>query len=311
MKAQVALLALAAACIAHAELPLPEHVSFPSLDRDANGAPLTIDALYYRPATAQGGKVPLIVALHGCDGMYSTAPASRGQLSRRGIAWTEQLLSDGYAVLWPDSFNPRGRQSVCLVKRGEPTIAPFTRRLDALGALAYGAQRPEIDPGRTAIVGWSQGGSTTLAASNGKDPAIEAFYAATGAPPPFKAAVAFYPGCVVSLRAGGRWLPAMPLRIDVGELDDWTPPAACERLGASARARGATMDVTVYPGAYHGFDGPSGKVVRWKEITTGAKPAEGVHVGPDPAARAAATEAVRAFLRARLAPAGATPTSTQ
>lgn len=301
MKALVVALAFVGAC-AQAALPEPARVQFPSLDRDANGTRVTIDALYYRPPAATG-KVPLIVALHGCGGMYSEAPSRRNQLSLRGIAWTEQFLAEGYAVLWPDSFNPRGKRSVCLIKRGEPTIPPVTRRLDALGALAYGAAQPDVDRARTAIVGWSHGGSTTLAASNGKDPTIEAFYAAQGAPLPFKAAVAFYPGCVVSLREGASWLPAMPLRIDVGELDDWTPPGACVRLGGSARARGATMDVTVYPGAYHGFDGPSGKVILWKEVTTGAKPTEGVHVGPDPAARAAATESVRAFLRARLAPA--------
>ncbi len=305
MKILAVLLAITASC-AQAALPAPERVRFPSLDRDAAGAPVMIDALYYKPPAAANGKVPLIVALHGCGGMYSTAPLRRDQLSLRGIAWTEQLLADGYAVLWPDSFNPRGKRSVCLVKRGEPTIPPMTRRLDALGALAFGALQPGIDAARAAIVGWSHGGSTTLAASNGKDPAIEAFYAAAGAPLPFKAAVAFYPGCVVSLRAGANWLPAMPLRIDVGELDDWTPPGACVRLGDSARARGATMDVTVYPGAYHGFDGPAGKVFVWKEVTTGAKPSKGVHVGPDPAARATATDAVRAFLRAKLGGTGNT-----
>lgn len=299
---------VAASCAAHAALPAPEHVRFPSLDRGASGAPVMIDALYYKPAAAANAKVPLIVALHGCGGMFSAAPGRGDQLSQRGIAWTEQFLADGYAVLWPDSFNPRGKRSVCLIKRGEPTIPPVTRRLDALGALAFGAAQPDIDRGRTAIVGWSHGGSTTLASSNGKDAEIEAFYAAPGAPLPFRAAVAFYPGCVVSWRAGAGWLPAMPLRIDVGELDDWTPPGACVRLGESARTRGATMDVTVYPGANHGFDGPSGKVVLWKEVTTGARPSEGVHVGPDPAARTAATEAVRAFLRTRLAPAATTNT---
>lgn len=308
MKPLVAALALGCALGAQAALPAPQRVTFPSLDRDASGAPIAIEALYFKPATADGAKVPLVVALHGCGGMYSTAPDRRDQLSQRGIAWTEALLADGYAVLWPDSFNSRGRRSVCLVKRGEPTIAPATRRLDVLGALAFGAAQPGIDRNRTAILGWSHGGSTTLAASNGKDAAIEAFYATPGAPPPFVAAVAFYPGCVVSLREGAGWLPAMPLRIDTGELDDWTPAASCVRLGDSARLRGANMDVTVYPGAHHGFDGPSGKVILWKEVTTGAKPSEGVHVGPEPAAREAATSAVRAFLHARLVPAAATTT---
>ncbi|MFO1415218.1 MAG: dienelactone hydrolase family protein [Burkholderiales bacterium] len=298
--------ALAATVTAHAALPAAERVSFPSLDRDANGAPVMIDALFFKPPDTTGGKVPLVVALHGCGGMYSASASRRDQLSERGIAWTEALLADGYAVLWPDSFNPRGRRSVCLVRRGEPTIAPATRRLDVLGALAFGTAQPGIDRTRAAIVGWSHGGSTTLATVNGKDPAIEAFYAAPGAPPPFVAAVAFYPGCVVSLREGAGWLPMMPLRIDTGELDDWTPSSFCVRLGDSARLRGATMDVTVYPGAYHGFDAPTGKVVLWKQVTTGAKPTEGVHVGPDPAAREAATTAVRAFLRARFAPAATT-----
>jgi dienelactone hydrolase len=293
---------------AHAFVPAPARVAFPSLDRDANGAPVMIDALYFRPPQLPAdAPVPMIIAAHGCGGMFSTAANRHDQLSLRFAKWTEQLLADGYAVLWPDSFNPRGRRSVCLVKRGEPSIAPYTRRLDILGALAFAAARPEVDRTRIALVGWSHGGSTTLAAVNGKDPQVAAFYAQPDAPLPFRAAVAFYPGCVVSLRQGARWQPAMPLRVDVGELDDWTPPAACVRLGDAARARGATMDVTVYPGAYHGFDGPSGKVVVWKEVTTGANPTEGVHVGPDPAAREAANAAVRNFLRERLAPARTNP----
>jgi len=169
-----------------------------------------------------------------------------------------------------------------------------------LGAQNYAAALPGVDRAHIALVGWSHGGSTTLASVNSKDPRIAEYYAAPGAPPPFRVAVAFYPGCVVSLRAGERWQPGIPLAIHTGELDDWTPAAACVQLGDAARARGAPMTVTVYPGAYHGFDAPSGRIVVWKEVTTGADPDKGVTIGPNPAARAAANDAVRALLRERL-----------
>jgi dienelactone hydrolase len=305
-RSSVTLVLFAATVVANAALPPPEHTSFPSLDRDAAGAPIAISALYFRPPQiASGANVPLIVAAHGCSGMFSARADRRDELSERFAAWTGQLLADGYAVLWPDSFNSRGRRSVCLVKRGEPSIAPVTRRLDILGALAYAAALPGIDRARIALVGWSHGGSTTLAAINERDPRIVEYYAAPGAPSPFRVAVAFYPGCVVSLRQGDKWQPGMPTAIHVGELDDWTPPAACVQLGDAARARGAAMTVTVYPGAYHGFDAPSGKVTVWKEVTTGAHPDKGVTLGPNPAARAAANEAVRALLRERLLAPGA------
>ena len=293
-----ALVALAGASLAapsHALAPA-ERVEFASLDKD-----VTVQALYFRPPGAAPDKpVPLVIAAHGCGGMYSDSPARRDQLSERSIAWTDMLVADGYAVLWPDSFNSRGRRSVCLVKRGEPSITPFTRRLDILGALAYAASQPGIDRKRVALLGWSHGGSTTLATVNGKDPRIARFFAAANAPPQLVGAVAFYPGCVASLRRDSEWLPSLPLRIHTGELDDWTPSPSCVALADEARPRGADMTVTVYPGAYHGFDAPSGKTRVWKEVTTGANADKGVTLGPDPAARDAATQSVRAFLKERL-----------
>jgi len=173
-------------------------------------------------------------------------------------------------------------------------------RLDILGALTYAASRRGIDRKRNALVGWSHGGSTTLATVNARDARIAKFFAGAGAPQHLAGAVAFYPGCGVSLRKGNDWSPSVPLRIHTGELDDWTPSPTCVALGDSARQHGADMAVTVYPGAYHGFDGPRGKIIVWKEVTTGAHPDKGVTLGPDPAARDAATQAVRTFLKERL-----------
>jgi dienelactone hydrolase len=71
-------------------------------------------------------------------------------------------------------------------------------------------------------------------------------------------------------------------------------------LDDAARARGDDMTVTVYSGAYHAFDAPRGKTRVWKEVTTGANPDKGVTLGPNPAARDAATQAVRTFLKEHL-----------
>jgi dienelactone hydrolase len=68
------------------------------------------------------------------------------------------------------------------------------------------------------------------------------------------------------------------------------------------RRRGADVNVTVYPGSYHAFDAPSGTIVHRTDVPNGVNPGQGVHVGPNPAARAAANADVAAFLRSRMSP---------
>ena len=232
-----ALCALALALPAAAALPVPERVSIPSLERDAAGAAVAIPALYFRPDVAAGTRVPLVIAVHGCGGMYSAAASRAGQLSERFGAWTELLLRDGYAVLWPDSFAPRARREICTIRTGDRTITAATRRLDVLGALAFAARLPDVDRARIALVGWSHGGSTALATIDAKDAQVAAFRAAPDAPPFFVAAVAFYPGCAGPLRQGARWAPGAPTAIHIGASDDWTPAAPCVELGYAMRER--------------------------------------------------------------------------
>lgn len=289
-----AALAAVIAGVAHASLPVPESVSFPSLD-----AGVTVRGLLYRPVSAPG-PVPVIVGLHGCGGMWSAGPDGRDRLNARSVAWTGRFLAQGYGVLWPDSFNARGKRSVCAIPRGEPSIDPSLRKLDALGALAFVATHAGLDASRVALVGWSHGGSTVLATVNGKDPRVAGFYTAAGAPKPPRAAVAFYPGCGVSSRMKEGWLPDLPLALFSGALDDWSSTATCERLTASARTRGADMSITVYPHAHHGFDAPGNRLVHRADVTRGVDAGKGVTAGPDPVARAAVETAVPAFLQQHL-----------
>jgi len=294
-------IALAVPLSVTAALPAPESVTFPSLDIDANGKPITVPALLFRPAAAQG-RVPLIIALHGCGGMYSAAPGRESELALRSIEWTERLLADGYAVLWPDSFTPRGAREICTMKESRRPIRVSNRRLDELGALVFAASQPGIDRDRIALVGWSNGGSTTLATINRNDPKVLSLLARPDAPPFFRTAVAFYPGCQPVLAAGAGWHITMPTAIHIGASDDWTPAGPCEDLGVAASLRDEPLTVTVYPDSHHGFDGPGSKLTVLKNIPGGIHPGQGVTVGPNPATRAEVIPAVRSFLREQLAP---------
>jgi dienelactone hydrolase len=280
-----------------------EAVTFPSLERDAAGATLTLQGVLLLPPSAKPtGGFPAIIALHGCGGMYSVREGHDADIAERLLLRVEPWLRDGYAVLFADSFRPRGFREVCTIRHGEPTVSATTRRLDALGALAYLAARSDIARERIALVGWSHGGSTTLQAINTGDRTIAGFFARQGAPPFFRAAVAFYPGCATPLKAGDRYRPGTPTRVHIGELDDWTPARTCVDLGAALKGRDADFSVTTYADSYHAFDSPTGKVVHRTDVPNGVRPGSGVHVGPNPSARESANASVSAFLRERLSP---------
>lgn len=279
-----------------------EAVTFPSLDRDGLSPVMLHGNLLLPVQPAPVGGYPAVVALHGCGGMYSTRQGHDEEVAERMLARVEPWLRDGYAVLFADSFRSRGVREVCTVRHGERTITTSMRRLDALGALAYLASRRDIARERIALVGWSHGGSSALQAINTGDRTVAEFFGRKDAPAFFRAAVAFYPGCASPLKAGERYVPGTPTRVHIGELDDWTPARTCVDLGEALADRGADFTVTTYPGSYHAFDAPAGKVVLRTDVPNGIRPGQGVHVGPNPAARAAAASSVRAFLRERLAP---------
>lgn len=299
--AAVAAIALAIAFASSADARTFARVTLPSLDRDEAGAPLELNAILLLPdGPMPAGGFPAIVALHGCSGMYSSLKGREDHLSERLMSRADMLLNEGYALIFPDSFGPRGRNEVCTIKMGERTISAAKRKLDALGALAFLAARRDIARDRIALVGWSHGGSATLAAINRRDRDVVAFRDRTGAPPFFRAAVAFYPGCRASLAAGERWEPGVPARILIGDLDDWTPAKPCVDLGNAAASRGEPLKVTVFPGAHHGFDAPGTTIAHRTDVPNGVNPGQGVHVGANPEMREKANAELRAFLDEQL-----------
>ena len=112
---------------------------------------LTIKAKLYRPAGS--GPWPAIVALHGCGGPWQP----------RDDDWGNRLAGAGFLVVFPDSFGSRGLGSQCREVRRSVTASGLRRR-DALAAAQWLFDRPGTPPGGVVLMGWSDGGSTLLAA---------------------------------------------------------------------------------------------------------------------------------------------------
>ena len=240
-----------------------------------------IRALVFQPAQAARGTV---VALHGCGGLFATAGARKGQLNARHQGMADLLVAQGYAVVFPDSLNPRGVAQLCTQKMSERTISQTERRRDTLATLNWVAAQSWASPSKMALLGWSHGGSAVLSATQQQHPEVLAQSARAAV------AIAFYPGCSAAARAN--YQPNAPLILMLGEKDDWTAPGPCIALGRTVGA-----EVNVFADSYHDFDNPVGVVRLRKDVPNGVNPGQGVHVGPNPVAREKAYAQVLEALR--------------
>ena len=148
----------------------------------------------------------------------------------------------GFATFKLNSFKSRGIKST-VGSQVEVTIA--TVILDAYRALEKLAIHPSIDNKRVAITGWSLGGGVSLfSAWLPLKKAITNKYS-------FAAHLAFYPPCFI--KPENLDFTSAPIQIMIGEMDNWTPAAACENLVNSLK-KVANIDIEIYPNAHHGFD---------------------------------------------------------
>jgi dienelactone hydrolase len=212
-----------------------------------------------------------------------------GAPAARYVEAAARLNAMGIHVLVTDSLTPRGEKELCTQRTGTRRVTQSERRRDALGALQWLAAQPGVDAARLGLLGWSNGGSTVLAATNRRHPEV----AAAAVQPSL--AVAYYPGCESELARG--YVATAPLLMLLGELDDWTPAAPCKALAAKADpALGPVPVLEAYAAAYHGFDGRAPVRLR-ADVPNGVHPGQGVHVGAEPVARSAAAERLRQFLQ--------------
>ena len=102
-------------------------------------------------------------------------------------------------------------------------------------------------------MGWSNGGSTVLAAMAETAPGLDRV---GGSARGFRGGLALYPGCALKDKYKGGLTPYAPTRIYAAELDEEVSPKICATLAERSRAKGAGLALQIYPGAVHGFDDP-------------------------------------------------------
>jgi len=172
------------------------------------------------------GPFPVVIVLSGCAG---TGPDTAIVTDLRS-----EYLPKGIAILVIDSFTPRRVSDVCNMP---DLVSPVTRAEDAYRSMDWLVARPEIDPQRIFVQGYSHGASAALQAV---DAPIAARHDRK-----FAGAIAYYPYCYPNMRFSTRTI------ILVGAQDDWTPAGLCVALKGRAN-----VEVTVYPGASHAFATP-------------------------------------------------------
>ncbi|QJR16971.1 hypothetical protein DSM104440_03808 [Usitatibacter palustris] len=237
----------------------------------------------YRPTGP--GPFPAIVLMHGCSGMWrqdGREPTTAYDF------WAEHWRGRGYVALLVDSFGPRGEKEICTQKK-RPISPARDRPKDAYASLSWLTQRKDVRAGHVHLMGWSNGAMAVLNAIQPDAPGR------TSDGPQFRSAVAFYPGCA---QIGSDYRPVAPLLIQAGAADDWTPARHCEALAARSKD-GKPVEIDVYPGAHHAFDG-YGKVRTRSDVSNAASPTGwGATVGANPTARNQAITRTTAWVAAR------------
>jgi len=223
-------------------------LSSPDRSRLVRGEPVVLSGELGFPSGS--GPFPAMMIAHGCNGNGAV-----------DAAWARTLQEWGYATFVIDSFSGRGLVEVCTNAR----LLTGTQRIpDAYGALRALATHPRVDARRIGLMGFSHGGILTLGASTVW--ARETF--APDGRPAFRAFFPFYPYCNTVYPERERI--SAPLRIHIGELDDWTPAGSCIRLIQMLKASGQDADITVYPGAHHAFNAEGLGFVRMRNVDNGA-----------------------------------------
>jgi dienelactone hydrolase len=198
---------------------------------------LVIAGVLSLPASDMAGspnaKLPAMVVVHGSSGVL-----------QNDWDWAKRLNDVGVATFVIDNFTGRGVKETAT---DQSRLSPAADAAGTLAALRLLATHPAIDPNRIGVIGFSRGGSAAI------NSALEPIrHAVIDDNLRFAAHVALYPGCAVPFMSAH--LDGSPILMLLGGKDDYTPASFCLAYADKLRAKGASLQVTVYPSANHAFD---------------------------------------------------------
>src|SRR5690242_2184607 len=207
-------------------------------------APATpaLGRLYLPPGTHPIHSVPAVVLLHG----------SAGVLASRELTYAPQLARLGVAALVVDSFGARRDRGTEFIDR----ILNITETMmlaDAYAGLGFLAARPEIDPRRVVLTGFSYGAMATMYGLYAQVADKLAPPLPTGERLRFAGHVAFYGPCIA--RFDDSRTTGAPLLMLMGGKDEITDQRRCAEVAADLRRGGSRVETIVYPEAVHQWDG--------------------------------------------------------
>lgn len=190
------------------------------------------------------GPFPAVVIMHGSGGLWSNNNVNSGVMTTHFEEWGTRLQMNGYVALFIDSYTPRG---VVEFHERRPAQDPaiddaacsnrHVRPQDAYSALEWLQDQSYIIDNRVALMGFSQGGESTLVSVTDEtipqmqndwtvrrlnwDDTVTNIVADAPYTVPdgqgFKTAVAYYPGCGFynyfgqsSVAAANRYMPSCP-----------------------------------------------------------------------------------------------------
>jgi dipeptidyl aminopeptidase/acylaminoacyl peptidase len=192
----------------------------------SGGVPITAE--WFRAGTSETAKRPTVLILHGADGM------ARAESYRFGA---QALAASGFHVVLIRYFDRTGdaRANWSSLREDAPLWLATVR-----DAVTYVSDKPDVDPDRIAVVGFSLGASIALAAA-AEDARIRAVVDVFGPMP-----------------AGADKAERIPpVLILHGGRDRTVPVEHAHRIEKLLKGRGVPHEVKIYPDQGHGFHGPA------------------------------------------------------